>query len=86
MRRGEPPRYDLRNLRASEHADLDRCDVEVLQDSVDLRADDSGWRVVDRPHAARVLSGQRRDHARAIDAERRESLEIGLNPRAATGV
>ena len=32
MRRGEPPRYDLRNLRASEHADLDRCDVEVLQD------------------------------------------------------
>ena len=41
---------------------------------------------MDRPHAARILSGERSDHARGVDAERRECLEIGLNPGAAARI
>ena len=76
-------RHHVGDLRAAQHADLDRRDSEVVEDRLDLRADNCGRRIVDRPHAARILGGERGDHARAIDAERREGLQIGLNPGAA---
>ena len=76
-----------RSPRVAEHADLDRGDVEILENRVDLRARRSSRRSgVDRADAERVLRGHRRDRARAVDAERGEGLEIGLDPRAAAGI
>ena len=83
MGRGKPLRHGVGDLRAAEHANLDRGDREVLEDRLDLRADDFRRRIMDRPHSARVLGGKRSDHARAIHAKRGEGLKVGLNSRAA---
>ena len=46
----------------------------------------SGRHVVDAGDAAGVLRGQRGDHRRAVDAERREGLQVGLDAGAAAGI
>ena len=79
-------RHRADDLRAPQHADLDRRDDEVFQHGLDLRRDDRRRRKMDRPHSSRVLGGQRGDHARAVDAERSEGLEISLNPGAAARI
>ena len=67
-----------------QHADLDGADVEIARHGVASGpATNSGGtdhHVVD---ALGVLRGQRGDGARAIDAERGEGLEIGLDAGAA---
>src|SRR5262249_52695954 len=53
---------------------------------VDLRGDEGGRQLMDGGDAAGALGRQRRDRRGAIDAERREGLEIGLNAGTAAGV
>ena len=76
-------RHRAHNASARQHADLDRPHVEILDHRLDLGRDDLGRGDVDGAHAERVLRGQRRDRAGAIDAERGEGLEVGLNAGAA---
>ena len=72
---------DRRHLR--QHADLDRVDVEIGEHRIDLRGDEIRRHVVNGGDALRVLRGQRGDHRGAIDAERAEGFEIGLDAGAA---
>ena len=60
--------------------------VEIGEHRVDLRGDEIRRHVVDAGDALGVLRGQRGDHRRAIDAERREGLQVGLDARAAAGI
>src|SRR5262249_52816211 len=69
-----------------QHADLHRVDLQIGEHRVDLRGDERRWHIVNAGHAQRVLGGERGDHARAIDAERRESLEVSLDAGAAAGI
>ena len=69
-----------------EHADLHGVDADVVEDGVELRRDEFGVGRMDRAHAMRVLRGQRRDDARAVDAKRRKRLQIGLDAGSAAGV
>ncbi len=69
-----------------QHADLDRADIEIGEHRVDLRRDEIRRHVVDAGDALGVLRGQRRDHRRAIDAERGEGLQVGLDAGAAAGI
>ena len=77
-------RLDRGGLR--QHADLHRIDVEIGEHRVDLRGDEIGRHVVDAGDALGVLRGQRRDHRGAIDAERGEGLQVGLDAGAAAGI
>ena len=72
--------------RLRQHADLHRAHVEIGEHGVDLRGDEVGRHVVDGGHAPGVLRGQRGDHRGAVDAERREGLQIGLDAGAAAGI
>src|SRR5262245_23932061 len=86
MMRGEALRhcFDGRGLR--QHADFHRSNIEIGKHRIDLRPDKIGRDIVDGAHTPGVLGGQRRDDRSSIDAERRESLEIGLDARAAARI
>ena len=51
-----------------------------------MRDHDIGRREWNARDASRVLRGERRDRAGAVDAERGEGLQIGLNARAAARI
>ena len=72
--------------RRREHADLGRVDADVAGDRFDLRGDEIGRQRRERRDAERVLSGDGGDGARAVDAERGEGLEIGLNAGASARI
>ena len=82
----EPGGHRLDRRGAREHADLHRVDGEVGKHGVDLRGDEVRRHVVDAGDAQRVLRGQRGDHGGAVDAERREGLEVRLDAGAAAEV
>src|SRR5690606_38288832 len=52
----------------------------------DLGGDDVGADILDGAHAERVLRRDGGNHARAVDAERREGLEVRLDAGAAAAV
>src|ERR1700722_528783 len=79
-------RHHIGDLYSAQHADLNRRNSEVVKHHLDLCPNDSDWRVVDRQHPARIVRGERSDHSRGVDAERRECLKIGLNPGAAARI
>ena len=54
--RAVPPRLD--GLGGREHADLHGCDVDILEDHVDLARDEIRRHDMDRRDAARILRGQ----------------------------
>src|ERR1700674_2144185 len=81
----EPLRHRFDHGRGAEHADLHRTDREIAAHRVDLRGDESRRHHFDRGDALRVLRGQRGDRGCAIDAERRERLEVRLDAAAAAG-
>ena len=70
----------------AQHADLHRADVEIGKHRVDLRGDEVGRHLVDGGNAFGVLRRQRGDHRSAIDAERGEGFEVGLDAGAAARV
>ena len=71
---------------ARQHADLHRADIEIGEHRVDLRGDEIGRHVEDGGDFLGVLRGQRGDDGGAIDAERGEGLEIGLDAGAAARI
>ena len=82
----EPGGDRLDHRRARQHPDLDGIDGEVREDRVDLGCDEVRRHVVDGGDAERVLGGKRRQHARAINPERRKRLQVGLDPGAAARI
>ncbi len=72
---------DGRKLR--HHPDLDRVDVEIAENRIELRGHEIGGHLMDAADAARVLRGQGRDDGGAVDAERGKGLEVGLDAGAA---
>ena len=82
---GNPPRPALQPLRdrqhaslAAEHARLDRADRQIGKDSVDLGGDHVRRHIVHRRHALRVLRRYRRNDRGAVNAKRREGLQVRL--------
>ena len=61
-------------------------DLQVFGDRAHLRQHEFRRRHQHLGDALRVLRGERGDDARAIDSERREGLEVGLDAGAARGV
>ena len=82
----EPPSDLLSSECASDHADLHRVDADVTDDRVDLREDHFGRDRVDRGYAHRVLGRNCRDGRHCVAAKHRNSLDVGLNPRAAARI
>jgi hypothetical protein len=69
-----------------EHPRLGRVDPDVVEDGVELRADELGRQLVHGGDAEGVLRGERDDDARPVAARRPERLEVGLDACAAPGV
>jgi hypothetical protein len=76
----------LDDLLGGQHAGLHRSDGQVRQHGVELGVEELGRRDVHRLDADRVLGGQRRDDAGAVDAEGGERDQIGLDAGTPTGV
>ncbi len=77
-------RHRLDDLRGRQHAGLDRVAAEVARDGLDLRGHEVVGQDVDAGDPDGVLGRDRGNGAGAVHAVCRESLEIGLNPGAAT--
>ena len=69
-----------------DHADLDGIGRNIGKDGVKLRREEGGRHGKDICNAHRILRGECRDGAHAVDAVRRHGLEVCLNPRSAAGV
>ena len=69
-----------------DHADLHRIDADIGKDRIDLAGDEVGRDQFDAADAPRVLGGQGGDDGHAVDAVRREGLQIGLDAGPAGGV
>ena len=78
--------HRLDRRRAEEHPRLGRVDADVVEDRVELRADELGRKLVDGRDLGRVLRRQRDERRRPVAAERGEGLQVGLDPRSAAGV
>ena len=76
----------LDDLGRAEHADLDGGDLDVLEDRVDLGADEFRRRQMNAANAFGVLRGEGRDRGHAVAAERCEGFEVGLNAGAAARI
>jgi hypothetical protein len=74
------------DIRVGEHADLHGIDADIVENGVELCRDERRIGRVDGRDAARVLRGECGDDARAVGAERRERLEVGLDARAAARI
>src|SRR5581483_9270794 len=77
-------RLDCRGAR--HHADLHGADLQVGEHSIHLRRDELRRDIGDSADAFGVLRGKRRDDRGAVDSERRERLEIGLDAGSAAGI
>src|SRR5450759_51373 len=69
-----------------EHADLDCVETDIGDQGLELLGDELRWYHVHSGHALGALCGEGRDHGRAVDAQRREGLEVGLDAGTAGGV
>ena len=82
----EPGGDRLDDRRVGQHADLHRADIEIGKHRVHLCGDEIRRHIVNAEHALGVLRGERGDDAGAIDAERREGFQIGLDAGAAARI
>jgi hypothetical protein len=73
-------------LRREEHPRLRRIDPDVVEDRLELSADELGRELVHRRNLDRVLRGQRDDRRHPVAAGSRERLQVRLDPRASAGV
>src|SRR5262245_20547288 len=74
------------DIAAREHADLDSPNRQIRENRIELSGNKFGRDLVDGGDTFGVLGGERGDHARAVNAERRKSLEVRLNAGAAAGI
>ncbi len=84
--RARPADNGIDHGNVCDHADLDRFDIEIGEHRIDLRSHEIRRHRMDTCNAERVLRRQRRNDRSAVDAKRRERLEISLDSRAAAGV
>jgi hypothetical protein len=75
---------------AADHPDLDRIDADVLDATLLATASICAITISvgtgSRPHAERVLRGDRGDRGHRMTAEHRDRLDIGLNTGAAARI
>ncbi len=64
-----------------QHAGLDAAHVEVVEHGLDLQAHEGRLEGDDAAHLGRVLRRHGRERAGAVDAQRGEGLEVGLDAR-----
>ena len=69
--------------RVAQHADLDRGNLQILRQRVELRAQRGRGRGVHGLHALRGLHGQRGDGGHAVAIVRRNRFQIGADTGAA---
>ncbi len=69
-----------------QHAGLDRGDREVVEDRLDLQTQERRVGRDDPSYLDGVLGGERGDRRAAVDAERRERPQVGLDAGAAPRV
>src|SRR6185437_8281237 len=72
--------------RIHQHADLCGADIKIGEYGVDLGGDDIGRHRMNGGHPLGVLRRHRGDDAGAVDAERRERLQIGFDAGAAARI
>ena len=77
---------DLDDLGAGQHAGLGGVRAEVRDDGVDLRPDQRDGQRQDLSDAEGVLGGDGRDRRGAVDSQRGEGLEVGLDAGSTPGV
>ena len=82
----QPLGHHVGNLTARQHADLHRCGGDILEHGVYLVGHELRRGLLDRAHPTGVLGGKRRDCALAVEPQRGDRLEVGLNARASRGV
>ena len=78
--------YSLDDDRVGQHPGLQRVGADILNDRIDLRSHDVRTQLHDLRHTHGVLRRDRSDHRSSIHSNSSESFEIGLNPRAGSGV
>ena len=83
---GEKLRNRLDDRRAEDHPGLHRVDADVVEDSLELGADELPRNLVHRGDGDRVLRRQCDDRAHSVAAEARERLEIRLDARPSARV
>ena len=81
-----PLRHGFDDRGIAEHADLHRADSEVGEHRIHLRRTKAGGTSRTALTPLGVLRGERGDHRGAVDAERREGLQVGLDAGAAAGI
>ena len=69
-----------------QHPRLRGVDADVVEDGVELRADEVARQLVNGRDLLRVLRGQRDERGRAVHAGGREGLQVGLDPGTAARV
>jgi len=69
-----------------QHPDLDGVETDIGDQGLELPDHEIRWYHVHSGHAQGALCGEGRDHGRAVDAQRRERLEVGLDAGTAGGV
>src|SRR5665647_2850650 len=69
-----------------EHADLDCVEADIGDQGLELLGDELRWYDMHSGHALGALGGEGRDHGGAVDAQRREGLEVGRDAGTAGGV
>ncbi len=82
----EELRHRLDDRAREEHPGLRRVDADVVEDGLQLRADEVRRQLVHRCHRDRVLGGERDDGARPVRARGGKRLQIGLDAGAAARV
>src|SRR5665811_270387 len=61
------------------HADLDGVEADVSDQGLELLGDEIRWYHIHSGDAQGALCGEGGDHGGAVDAQRRERLEVGLD-------
>jgi hypothetical protein len=83
---GEVVRHRSDQLRGEEHPGLGGVDADVVEDRVELRADEIGRKLVHSRDGGRVLRRQRDEDARPVTAGGRKRLQVGLDAGPAAGI
>ena len=78
--------HRARDSSGAQHAQLGAVDAHVIEQRVDLQADEVGGDAFDAGDGPGVLGGERADDRTAIGPQRREGLDVGQHAGPATGV
>ena len=86
MAAAEERRDPADDCRRIQHAGLDGGGMKFRPNRFDLLTDDFWTAGLDGQHLLRILRGDARDRARAMNTQRRERLQVRLDAGAAAAV